>query len=102
MKNKGRYYISKTSAVHHLKETNLIEDIFIENTRAWKAFWPGTNLRSVDVHFVERVDGDEDVAHVGVDLIPAVALLELLADRILPKKQTNKQNNKKGKRETYT
>lgn len=36
------------------------------------------DLRGVNLHLVERIDGDEDVAHVGVNLIPAVATLELL------------------------
>lgn len=42
-----------------------------------------TDLGGVDLHGVERVDGDEDVAHVRVDLVPAVATLELLRHLVL-------------------
>lgn len=42
-----------------------------------------TDLGGVDLHGVERVDRDEDVAHVRVDLVPAVATLELLRHLVL-------------------
>lgn len=41
------------------------------------------DLGGVDLHLVERIDGDEDVANVGVDLVPAVATLELLRHLVL-------------------
>lgn len=34
-----------------------------------------TNLRGVNLHIVERIDRDENVTHVRVNLIPAVATL---------------------------
>lgn len=34
---------------------------------------------------MERIDRDEDVAHVGVNLVPAVATLELLRHLVLEK-----------------
>lgn len=42
-----------------------------------------TDQRGVDLHLVERVDRDEDVAHVGVDLVSSVAALELLRHLVL-------------------
>lgn len=42
-----------------------------------------TDLRGVDLHGVERVDRDENVAHIRVDLVPAVATLELLRHLVL-------------------
>lgn len=42
-----------------------------------------TNLRGVNLHLVERIDRDENVTHVCVNLIPAVATLELLRHLVL-------------------
>lgn len=42
-----------------------------------------TNLRGVNLHLVERIDRNENVTHVRVDLIPAIATLELLRHLVL-------------------
>lgn len=42
-----------------------------------------TDLRSVYLHLMEGIDGDEDVSHVRVNLIPPVATLKLLCDHVL-------------------
>lgn len=51
--------------------------------RGWGGGCANTDLGGVDLHGVEGVDGDEDVAHVRVDLVPAVATLELLRHLVL-------------------
>lgn len=39
-----------------------------------------TDLRSVNVHLMERIDCDENVSHIGVDLISVISTLKLLCD----------------------
>lgn len=45
-----------------------------------------THLRSVYLHLMERIDCDEDVSHIRVNLIFSIAGLKLLCDRVLKKK----------------
>lgn len=47
-----------------------------------------TDLRGVYLHLMERIDCDEDVSHIRVDLISSIAALELLCDRVLKKIHT--------------
>lgn len=54
-----------------------------KRVRVWCAGEAETHLRSVYLHLVERIDGDEDVSHARVDLISPIATLELLGDRVL-------------------
>lgn len=41
------------------------------------------HLAGVQVHLAERVDGDKDVAHIGVDLAFGVAFLQLIRHCVL-------------------
>lgn len=50
------------------------------------------DLRRVNLHLVEGIDCDEDVAHIRVNLIPPVATLELLRHLVLEKKGTRKRS----------
>ena len=45
-----------------------------------------TYLRRVNLHLMERIDCDEDVSHICVNLISAVSTLKLLCDRVLTKR----------------
>ena len=40
---------------------------------------------------MERVDGDEDVSHIRVNLIASIAALKLLCDRVLEGRKKNKK-----------
>lgn len=42
-----------------------------------------SDLRCVNVQLMERVDGNEDVSNIRVDLISSVATLQLLGHRVL-------------------
>ena len=47
-----------------------------------------TDLSRVNVHLVERVDGDEDVPNIRVNLISGITTLKLVCDCVLEKKET--------------
>lgn len=52
-----------------------------------------TYLAGVYLHLMERIDCDEDVAHIRVNLISSIATLKLLCDRVLKKKKNNNNQN---------
>lgn len=49
-----------------------------------------TDLGCVNLHLMKRIDCDEDVSNIRVDLILSIASLELLCDRVLKKIHTNR------------
>lgn len=58
-----------------------------KKTHTHTTAYVSTDLRSVYLHLMERVDGDEDVSHIRVNLITSVAALKLLRDRVLEGKK---------------
>lgn len=58
-----------------------------KKTHTHTTAYASTDLRSVYLHLMERVDGDEDVSHIRVNLIASVAALKLLRDRVLEGKK---------------
>lgn len=47
-----------------------------------------TNLGRVDAEILERIESDEDVTHIRVDLQLIIALLQMADDYLLQGKQT--------------